>query len=197
MNQLIDGPEPEGPSTPAGVADDPSAPSIDTDGRFLRVAAFIGDLGHPFYAEERQRDVWNEASAVGFQFVSWLGMAAATAMVWIGGASAAPYAITMSALLSLATLVTLEYSKRLGVEAFGAQVGVSTRSLLLRAAPVFTLQAAFWIGVLHAWDALDADHPIRWVIRLAMALAAGVATVLWRRRRARRDAHQTDHRVED
>ncbi|CAO5227395.1 hypothetical protein [Frankia sp. AgKG'84/4] len=197
MNQLIDGPEHEGTSAPSGVDDNPSASSVDYDGRFLRVAAFVGELGHPFYAEERQRDVWNEASAVGFQFLSWLVMVAAAAMVWIGGASAVPYALAMSVLLILATLVTLEYSKRLGVEAFGAQGKASARRMLLRAAPVFTLQAAFWIGILHAWDALDADHPLRWVIRLAVALTAGIATALWRRRRARRDAHQADQRVED
>ena len=31
---------------------------------FIRTAAVIGDLSNPFYGEERQRDVWNEASAV-------------------------------------------------------------------------------------------------------------------------------------
>jgi hypothetical protein len=34
---------------------------------FVRVAAVIGDLSNPFYGEERQRDVWNEASAVALQ----------------------------------------------------------------------------------------------------------------------------------
>lgn len=36
-----------------------------TDGVFMPVAAVLGDLDRPFYAEERERDVWNEASAVG------------------------------------------------------------------------------------------------------------------------------------
>ncbi len=35
----------------------------------VRSAELIGDLGNPFYAEERQRDVWNEASAVGLQLL--------------------------------------------------------------------------------------------------------------------------------
>src|SRR5690242_18627048 len=35
------------------------------ESRFVRWAGVVGDLGSPFLAEERQRDVWNEASAVG------------------------------------------------------------------------------------------------------------------------------------
>lgn len=53
---------------------------------FVRLAAGVGDLGNPFYREEPQRDVWNEASAVGMQLTLWAGMAAATVMVWLGGA---------------------------------------------------------------------------------------------------------------
>ena len=38
---------------------------------FVRVAQFIGDFGNPFYDEERQRDVWNEACAFGLQLLLW------------------------------------------------------------------------------------------------------------------------------
>lgn len=57
----------------------------ERDGWFVRAAAAVGDLGNPFYREERRRDVWNEASAVGFQLMLWLGLAAAAAMIWIAG----------------------------------------------------------------------------------------------------------------
>ncbi len=30
---------------------------------FVRAAAAVGDLGNPFYDEERQREVWNEAAS--------------------------------------------------------------------------------------------------------------------------------------
>ena len=33
-------------------------------GWFVTAAGIVGDLGSPFYREERRRDVWNEASAV-------------------------------------------------------------------------------------------------------------------------------------
>lgn len=61
----------------------------------------MADLGSPFYREERQRDVWNEASAVGHQLVLWLGMVTAAAMVWIGGATALPYAVTLYAVIGV------------------------------------------------------------------------------------------------
>ena len=38
---------------------------------FVRAARFVGDLGNPFYEEERQRDVWNEACAFGLQLLLW------------------------------------------------------------------------------------------------------------------------------
>ncbi|MDQ3276230.1 MAG: hypothetical protein M3Q39_14700 [Actinomycetota bacterium] len=56
----------------------------------MRAAAGIGDFGNPFYAEERQRDVWNEASAFGLQLLLWLSMLTATISVWVFGAPAVP-----------------------------------------------------------------------------------------------------------
>jgi hypothetical protein len=50
---------------------------------FMRFAAAVADFGDPFYAEERQRDVWNEASAFGFQFLVWAGMALSAVMLGV------------------------------------------------------------------------------------------------------------------
>ena len=73
------------------------------DGWFMRAAGVVGDLDHPFYEEERQRDVWNEACAVGLQVALWLGLALAAAMVWLGGSTALPYALAVFAVLFGAT----------------------------------------------------------------------------------------------
>ena len=43
----------------------------------MRAAAVIGDLSNPFHREERQRDAWNEASAVGLQVLLALSFLAA------------------------------------------------------------------------------------------------------------------------
>lgn len=115
------------------------------DGWFMRLAGAIGDLGHPFYDEERQRDVWNEASAVGFQLMLFLGMAAATAMVWLGGETSLPYAVTLLCLVGFSSIVTIVYTHRLGV-----RPGTSIRVLRLRLVPYAVLIALFVVGVRRA-----------------------------------------------
>lgn len=115
------------------------------DGWFVRAASAIGDLGNPFYREERQRDVWNEASAVGFQVMLWLGMAAAAAMVWIGGATALPYAVTLYGVVGASAIVTLSYSRALGVS--GTE---GFRTLQIRMPVYALLLAAFVVGAVRA-----------------------------------------------
>lgn len=120
--------------------------AVGRNGWFLRVAAAIGDLGSSFYDEERQRDVWNEASAVGLQVVLLLGLAAAGAMVWIGGAAALPYAFTVFAILGAASGVSVLYAQKLGVGADSVRAG-----LRLRLVPYGVLLVAFLAGaVRHA-----------------------------------------------
>ena len=70
---------------------------------FVRAAAVIGDLSNPFYAEERQRDVWNEASAVALQVLLFLNLLGATAAVWIVGADALPYVYALLAMIGIAS----------------------------------------------------------------------------------------------
>lgn len=114
-------------------------------GLFVRLAAGVGDLGNPFYREERQRDVWNEASAVGMQLTLWAGMAAATAMVWIGGSTGFPYALTLMLLLGAIGWVVFLYAARLGVRADSG-----TRLARRRTVPYVVLLLAFFAGVLHS-----------------------------------------------
>jgi hypothetical protein len=57
----------------------------------VRIAQFVGDFGNPFYEEERQRDVWNEACAFGLQLAIWLVLGASTVVVWTVGAASVPY----------------------------------------------------------------------------------------------------------
>jgi hypothetical protein len=84
---------------------------------FVRAAAAIGDLSNPFYGEERQRDVWNEASAVALQVLIWLHLLAATAVVWIVGAEAVPYVYGLIAMMGIAGWIAILYSWSLGVHA--------------------------------------------------------------------------------
>ena len=82
---------------------------------FVRAAAVIGDLSNPFYGEERQRDVWNEASAVALQVLIWLHLLTATAVVWIVGADALPYVFALLAMIGIAGWIAILYSWSLGV----------------------------------------------------------------------------------
>jgi hypothetical protein len=118
--------------------------TLRRNGWFVSAAGVVGDLGHPFYDEERQRDVWNEASAVGLQLVLWLALAAATAMVWLGGAAALPYAVTVLVVEGAAAWVTVLYARRLGVRIDDVK-GV----LRLRLVPYAVLLVGFLVGVLR------------------------------------------------
>ena len=109
-------------------------------GWFVRAAGAIGDLSSPFYREERQRDVWNEASAVGLQVTLWLTMAAATGMVWLGGATALPYAFTVFGVVGVASWVTLLYAGALGVTIDDADL------VRLRLVPYLVLLVLFLTG---------------------------------------------------
>ena len=109
-------------------------------GWFLRAAAAIGDLGSPFYREERQRDVWNEASAVGLQVTLWLALASATGMVWLGGADALPYASTVLGVVVVASWVTFLYAGALGVTIDDASL------VRLRLVPYLVLLVLFLVG---------------------------------------------------
>jgi hypothetical protein len=119
--------------------------NVDRDGWFVKAAAAMGDLGNPFYREERQRDVWNEACAVGLQLVLWLGLGTAAAMVWLGGPPALPYAFAVFVVLGAASGVSLFYAHKLGVRMDGAR-----RVLRLRLVPYVVLLVLFFVGVLRA-----------------------------------------------
>ena len=107
---------------------------------FVRGAAAIGDLSSPFYREERQRDVWNEASAVGLQVTLWLTMAAATGMVWLGGATGLPYAATLFGVVGVASWMTFLYAGALGVTIDDSELW------RLRLVPYLVLIVAFLVG---------------------------------------------------
>ena len=84
----------------------------DNDARrdwFVRLAGVVGDFGNPFYGEERQRDVWNEASAFGLQLVLWLGLLTSTALVWVGGSDTVPYAVGLLGIIGFTALATIGY----------------------------------------------------------------------------------------
>jgi hypothetical protein len=85
------------------------------DDTFARATNVVADFDSPFYAEERQRDVWNEASAIGFQTMLWGGLALACAMTWIGGRPQVGWAAALLAVIAAASWLSLIHANRLGV----------------------------------------------------------------------------------
>ncbi|MGZ4551494.1 MAG: hypothetical protein ACXVF0_18400 [Blastococcus sp.] len=112
---------------------------------FVRAAAVIGDLSNPFYREERQRDVWNEASAVALQVLIWLHLLAATAAVWIVGADAVPYVCALIGLVGLSGWVAVLYSWSLGVH-----VENCTRTSWRRMVPLLVVVVLLAAGIARA-----------------------------------------------
>lgn len=151
-------------------------------GWMMRSAAYIGDLGSPFYREERQRDVWNEACAVGVQLMIWLGLAAAAAMIWIGGRPALPYMMLVLVLVGVVSGVTIGYAARLGVAADDG----SQRSLA-RLVPYLGVVVVIVLGVVFR----TGDDRPSWSAIAGAGVGAGVAalatTLMRRRARAGRD----------
>ena len=122
--------------------------TVDTDRSsnwFVRAAAAIGDLSSPFYAEERQRDVWNEASAVALQVMIWLHLLAATAVVWIVGADAVPWVCGLIGLMGVAGWVAILYSWSLGVH-----VETSSRKSRRRMVPLLAVVVVLVAGMVRA-----------------------------------------------
>lgn len=119
--------------------------NVGRDGWFVKAAGMVGDLGSPFYREERLGDVWNEASAVGLQLVMWLGLGAVAAMVWLGGAPALPYAAAVLVILGAACWVSVLYAHKLGV-----RVDDVGRVLRLRLVPYGVLIVLILFGAVRA-----------------------------------------------
>lgn len=81
-----------------------------------RTMRFVGDLDDEFYDDEYQRDVWNEASAVGMQMYQWCALIAAAILPWIAGRVGAWVALGLLAVwLVTSTLVQL-YARGRGVD---------------------------------------------------------------------------------
>jgi len=137
-------------------------------------ARLVGDFGNPFYDEERQRDVWNEASAFGFQLVLWCSLLASTVLVWAVGAPALPYAMGLVVLVGSASLLTLGYAQRLGISLTG------TRMMRARMLPLLVLMLALAGGLVRAsisGDGFSSGFGIGMAVGgLGALLALGLAT---------------------
>ena len=142
----------------------------------VRAARFVGDFGNPFYDEERQRDVWNEASAFGLQLMIWMTLVAATVTVWVVGRPSLPYVQGGLLLLGVSCLLSIAYATRLGVD-----ITAPAHLLRWRMVPYLLGVVVFAVGMLRAVSPeLDLSTVLGAIT--GFAVTAGVATLVTRYR---------------
>lgn len=141
-----------------------------------RAARFVGDFANPFYQEERQRDVWNEASAFGLQLGIWTALVASTVAIWTAGRSAVLYVDIALVLTAAVCLLTVAYAHRLGIPLLKPQ-----RLLRPRMLPLALLMLALLTGLVHA----HGDRPVSFGIGIATGALVAALTAWLTSRRAR------------
>lgn len=147
---------------------------------FMRLAAAVADFGDPFYAEERQRDVWNEDSAFGLQLLLWGVMVLAGIMLWVGGRPLLPYSVAVLAVAAVISYLVIAYARAKGVRVpWKSSV---TKGRLVAVAVVVTALTA---GAARA--AAEGNSGVSWLISaVPLGLGAVVGLALGARRDRRR-----------
>lgn len=148
--------------------------------RVVRIAAAVADFGSPFYAEERQRDVWNEASALGFQLLLWILMVLAGIMMWVGGRPLLPYAVALVFVTAVVPYLVIAYARVKGVRV--PWKGSVTMGRLVATAVIVMILAT---GAGRA--AAEGHSDVSW---LGSAVVTGLGAVVGLSLGARRDRHR-------
>jgi hypothetical protein len=156
----------------------------ERDDLFGRAARVVGDLDHPFYAEERQREVWNEASAVGMQAMLWGSLGLACAMTWIGGGELLPWAVALMAVVGGSSGLMILYARRQGVHGDEDVRLARPRTFLALALYVAALAGALVRGG-SSWDSST-------VAGLVVGGCVGAAALFAGRRLSRRPADEEE-----
>lgn len=156
----------------------------------MRIARVVGDLDDEFYADERQRDVWNEASAVGFQFLQWSALLIGALLSWFGGRTGAHVAIGVLAVWFVSSLVVIAYAKARDVD-----VHVDAKTLRPRVVLAMVLYLAGVVGIwLQLADPLgeEAETVVGAIVGGIVGGGVAVALIAWNRRRVRRREAEAD-----
>lgn len=150
----------------------------------MKAMRFVGDLDDEFYDDERQRDVWNEASAVGLQSILWTGFVTAAVLPWAAGRTGAWIALTLLIVVLLGSVVTIIYAQQRDVDVYALSHVNRPRAVISVA---LYLVAA--VGVLARLRFDSYQDSSTWVGALIGGIVGGgiaVALVMLRQQRARR-----------
>lgn len=154
---------------------------------FVKSMRFVGELDSEFYADERQREVWNEASAIGFQFLNWSLLIAAAILPWTAGRTGAWIALGLLAGWAVGGFVVLAYARALDVDVYVVAKLWTPRSIVTVA--VYLVGAAGVILRLVLADTADLGGTITGGL---VGGVGGVAAVAWQISRTRRQARESE-----
>ncbi|MCJ0902045.1 hypothetical protein [Rhodococcus sp. ARC_M6] len=84
----------------------------------MKAMRFVGDLDDEFYSDERQRDVWNEASAVALQSILWAAFVSAAILPWVAGRTGAWISLALLIVALLGSVITIAYANRRDVDVY-------------------------------------------------------------------------------
>lgn len=149
----------------------------------LKALRFVGDLDDDFYKDERQRDVWNEASAVGFQLAYWIALITAAILPWVAGRTGAWISLGLIIGWFVCSMVVLRYAQAHDVDVYASMRGLEPRVLVAGSVYVIAL-----IGVVAQLMARPGEGIATWAGGGVGALIGLTAAVLGVKRHQRRAA---------
>lgn len=163
---------------------------------FIKAARVVGDLDDEFYHDERRRDVWNEASAVGFQLNQWCAIGGVAVLPWVAGRVGAYVALGLFAVCFLTAVVTIAYARARDVDVYAA-----TGTLRLRGVLAVVLCLVGAVGIYTRLGAPLGQDPGTWIGGIVGAICGvGIAIVAharYRRRRAASEAEADRHELDE
>ncbi|MDI9903887.1 hypothetical protein QM716_28890 [Rhodococcus sp. IEGM 1409] len=139
----------------------------------MKAMRFVGDLDDDFYKDERQRDVWNEASAVGFQFAYWITLIAAAVLPWVAGRTGAWISLGLVIGWFICSMVVLRYAQAHDVDVYTSMKGLQPRSLVAGSVYLIAL-----IGVVAQLVTRPGDGIATWAGAGVGALVGATAAIL-------------------
>lgn len=157
-----------------------------------RTMRLVGDLDDDFYNDEYQRDVWNEASAVGMQAYQWCALVAAAILPWVAGAVGAWVALGLLVVWIVTSTLVQLYARERGVN---MQLLVRYTQPRVIVGGVVYLIGAFGVIAQLLWGPQVFQYHMSEVLGAVVGAAIGgggavLATVHWRRRARQREADE-------
>ncbi len=153
---------------------------------FTNTMRFIGDFDDEFYDDERQRDVWNEAAAVGMQMFIWASLIAGAILPWIAGVAGSWTALGIVLIFLVVSNSVLAYARSRGVDMQTSQKLLRSRIVLAACLYLLALLGA----VANLMFDLAGSGPLLTIGMVAgtvVGATAGYVGIARKRRLARED----------